>query len=344
MRFISWVMLLGVMVAQPTWGDWITLNTPDTGSYARRYRPPGHDASTPTPLVVFFHGSGATPENWESTLEPLANDLGLLLLLPKSESSSGFGPGFDQETLSQALSLLEEEVAVDPRRRSLAGHSSGGAFALVLALGTRGQWSGVFSMGAPYRIILRVEDERYLPPVRFYYGTEDPNWTGGGYSAYLQQMNRLGVEVENDIQGGFGHNTWPEDTILNGLTFLTDQEWILGPCWPSEDRLCLQEGRFGLEVDWAKPSGTTGKGRVVPLETKDSGIFWFFAAKNWELMVKVLDGCVINGHYWLLLAGSTDVQWHLEVTDWAQNGTVVVENPLGERTPAHIDTRAFLCD
>jgi hypothetical protein len=33
--------------------------------------------------------------------------------------------------------------------------------------------------------------------------------------------------------------------------------------------------------------------------TTDTGAFWFFAAANVELIVKVLDGCALNGAHWV---------------------------------------------
>jgi len=39
---------------------------PATGSYFLRYVPPDLPADRPAPVVVFFHGSGGKPENYES--------------------------------------------------------------------------------------------------------------------------------------------------------------------------------------------------------------------------------------------------------------------------------------
>lgn len=45
----------------------------------------------------------------------------------------------------------------------------------------------------------------------------------------------------------------------------------------------------------------------------DTRIFYFFSPDNLEVMVKVLDGCAINGHYWVFAAGLTDLNWRLNV-------------------------------
>ena len=79
----------------------------------------------------------------------------------------------------------------------------------------------------------------------------------------------------------------------------------------------------------------------VPFGEDDSGLFYFFSLKNWEVLVKVLDGCDITGHFWVFAASATDVGYTLSVTDTA-NGTVKeYRNPIGQIAPALTDTSAF---
>ena len=61
------------------------------------------------------------------------------------------------------------------------------------------------------------------------------------------------------------------------------------------------------------PSGP-GKGQAVPL-TGDTGLFWFFGNSNLELIVKVLDGRPVNGHFWVFYGGLSDVEYRITVTD-----------------------------
>jgi hypothetical protein len=46
-----------------------------------------------------------------------------------------------------------------------------------------------------------------------------------------------------------------------------------------------------------------------------SGYFWFFDPGNVELTVKILDGRPVNNHYWVFVAGTTNVAWSVTVTD-----------------------------
>ncbi|HEX2642400.1 MAG TPA: fibronectin type III domain-containing protein, partial [Thermoanaerobaculia bacterium] len=58
-----------------------------------------------------------------------------------------------------------------------------------------------------------------------------------------------------------------------------------GNCVPSATRLCLNEGRFQVEVAWTTSTGAQGTGRAISL-TADTGYFWFFNPANVELVVK----------------------------------------------------------
>ena len=60
-------------------------------------------------------------------------------------------------------------------------------------------------------------------------------------------------------------------------------------------------------------------------------------------MVKVLDGCALNGHYWVFASASTDVEFRLEVTDAQTNSTRTYVNPLGQTAQAIADINAFPC-
>lgn len=75
--------------------------------------------------------------------------------------------------------------------------------------------------------------------------------------------------------------------------------------------------------------------------TDDSGLFWFFSADNWELLVKVLDGCLVNGHHWVFAAATTNVEYTLKVTDTLSGSFQVYFNPPGNAADAIIDTAAF---
>jgi len=118
-----------------------------------------------------------------------------------------------------------------------------------------------------------------------------------------------------------------------------------GPCNPGATTFCLNDDRFAVEVDWRDFAGHTGSGTVVPISSDDSGLFWFFDDQNWEMLVKVLDGCALNDRFWVFAAATTNVEYTLRVTDTVTGMTSNYFNPLGRSSPAITDTGAFpTCD
>jgi hypothetical protein len=113
-----------------------------------------------------------------------------------------------------------------------------------------------------------------------------------------------------------------------------------GPCLAGDASLCLNSGRFRVEATWETADGASGAGHAVPL-TADTGYFWFFAAANVEVVVKVLDACGPFERFWVFASGLTDVGVVLEVTDTLSGEVRVYENPLGRAYPPLQDTDAF---
>ena len=112
-------------------------------------------------------------------------------------------------------------------------------------------------------------------------------------------------------------------------------------CAPSPTAMCLNGNRFRVEVDWRDFGDNTGPGQVVDGGSDDSGLFWFFNADNWEQLIKVLDGCSINDHYWVFAAATTNVEYTIRVTDTETGEVQQYFNPLGTPAPALTDTEAF---
>ena len=88
-------------------------------------------------------------------------------------------------------------------------------------------------------------------------------------------------------------------------------------CSPGAETLCLHDGRYEVRATWRTSAGESGSAQVVPQAGADSGLFRFFDAENWEILVKVLDACAVNDHYWVYAASTTDLGYAIRVTDTA---------------------------
>ena len=112
-------------------------------------------------------------------------------------------------------------------------------------------------------------------------------------------------------------------------------------CAPGAETLCLRDGRFRVEAAWRNFEGATGIVRPAAITTGESGLLWFFEPDNWEVLIKVLDGCAVNGRFWVFHAAATTVEMALTVTDTATGQVRDYGNPLGVLAPAVNDTDAF---
>ncbi len=113
-----------------------------------------------------------------------------------------------------------------------------------------------------------------------------------------------------------------------------------GGCTANATDLCLSDGRFRVEVEWEDFAGNRGSGQAVP-GSDGSGLFWFFGSDNWEMLVKVLNGCRLNDRFWVFSAATTNVEYTLRVTDTQTGVTKSYFNRLGRSAPAITDTSAF---
>ena len=320
----------------PLAAGWTLLELPaPASSYAYAYVPPALAGGDADPAVVFLHGAGATPQHWRFLLSPLADELGFVLLLPKSGSEMGFGVGPDDEIV--AATLQQAAGTVDPRRIGLGGHSAGGAYALELAYSVPGSFRGVFALASPYRTIVRLPGPGEPPPLRLYYGSADPNYRGS-LPPLAQMLTRLGVDWQLEVGEGHGHNDWPATTLRDGLAFLLAQP--APGCVPEAGALCAS-GRFRVTAAWETAAATGPAGAVQ--STTESGTFWFFSPANLELDVKVLDGCGVNGKWWVFAAGLTDVGVTITVTDTVSGLQRSYGSPRGKPFAPIQDTAAFGC-
>ena len=109
-------------------------------------------------------------------------------------------------------------------------------------------------------------------------------------------------------------------------------------------RARLQNGRFELAATWRDAAGNQGQARLVQAPSNDSALFYFFTAGNWELMVKVLDGCSLNNAYWVFAAASTDVEYSVTVKDLlGGQPPFTFGNALGQPAAAITQLNAFPC-
>lgn len=115
------------------------------------------------------------------------------------------------------------------------------------------------------------------------------------------------------------------------------------PCVEDANTLCLNDGRFEVTSAYdATNIDQSGDGTAIPLPGReDTGLFWFFNQANVEIVVKVLNGCAVNNHYWVFAGGLTNVQVDLQVRDTESGLIALYENPANTAFQPIQDTEAF---
>ena len=105
----------------------------------------------------------------------------------------------------------------------------------------------------------------------------------------------------------------------------------------------LLGGRFKVWVTGNNFAGTPFIGRTAPLASTDSAVFYFFQPANFELLVKIVNGCALNNSYWVFYAATTNVDFYLYVDDTFDGSPAIYyHNPLGTQFATSIaDSDAF---
>ena len=121
-----------------------------------------------------------------------------------------------------------------------------------------------------------------------------------------------------------------------------------GTCIADGTTLCI-DGRWQVQASFqtTQGGGSAGVGKATSLAevgVDQGGLFSFFNEDNPELLVKVLDGCDINGHHWVLLSAATNVGYTVTVRDVVDGSSYTATNNDGTLSAAIADTEAQACD
>ena len=111
---------------------------------------------------------------------------------------------------------------------------------------------------------------------------------------------------------------------------------------PREKNVCLFD-RFAVIID--QVSGVSdGLATPVRFGSKESVFFWFYTDQNFEVMIKVLDACAINGRYWVFAGALTNQGYRIRVGDVETQQIRNYSNPQGTNAGAVTDTTGFPCN
>jgi phospholipase/carboxylesterase len=182
------------------------------------YVPRGYRPARPLPLVLALHGATGSSKGPVRNLGPLADDLGIALVVPDSRGRTWdaimrgeFGP--DCDFIDGALAAAWSRVQVDPKRIGVAGFSDGATYALALGRANGDLFSGVAAFSPGFLIPV---DPVGAVPVFISHGTHDSVLPIDSCSRRIvPELRRLGHRV--DYHEFDGDHTVPRDMASLGL-------------------------------------------------------------------------------------------------------------------------------
>ncbi|MCY3932865.1 MAG: lamin tail domain-containing protein [Acidobacteria bacterium] len=200
-----------------------------------------------------------------------------------------------------------------------------------LSTGKERQWSN--PLGTPFEPIL--DKEAFASCVApFSVAAADTTVLSGAALGVLSETRQSG-----SVAAAASFPIWRDDANRVAATGDAASD---AACVASETALCLQDDRYRVSADWrVGEQGGMAKGFQ---RTPDTGMFWFFGPDNVELIVKVLDGCAVNGHRWVLMGGLTDVVVDVSVTDSVTGEARMYGSPGGAPFQPMFDLEAFSCN
>ena len=112
-------------------------------------------------------------------------------------------------------------------------------------------------------------------------------------------------------------------------------------CEPGGPALTVSGG-YRVSLCYETANGLVGDALDWGLDSTHSGLLYFFNRDNVEILIKVLDGCGVNGHRWVFVAPVTDLAFNLQVEGpggppWTHT------NRLSNTAETKSDTSAFAC-
>lgn len=121
-------------------------------------------------------------------------------------------------------------------------------------------------------------------------------------------------------------------------------------CVPSANVLCIDDQpgdkRFEVQVAWNRTGavGLAGAIALSSLGVNRGGLFWIGSASNPEILLKILNGCGVNGNYWVFYSAGTSQGLDITVRDTLNGRIWTSANPNGTLAPPVADTSAFSCN
>ena len=184
-----------------------------------------------------------------------------------------------------------------------------------------------------FEVQSRLQGARWQTAKRVPADTESADITG------LRSGGRYDFRVRSYNRGGRGSSN--AVTLVLPTVEYTD-------CEPKAAQITFEHGyTVSMCIEYENQDGVTVKEDATNygLDSRESGLLYFFDPDNAEVLVKVLDACEQNGYRWVFVAPVTTLAFNLYVDETATKNRWMHRNPKGDPTATTAsNTRAFPCE
>lgn len=188
--------------------------------------------------------------------------------------------------------------------------------------------------------------------------------TPGDTIAFTHKFEQLDGTSGGDLSFNVGAGSCPgvfetadtvhlpldQPPIRDSAAILLDEVNLATSCIPSDTVMCIDgvpgDHRYKVTVSFhtTQAGGLSGNGQEIPmapLGVVNGGLFWFSNPENPEMLVKILDGCLVNSRVWVFISAGTNFGFTVTVTDTLFGTTkTYTNNDLTPALPVQ-DTSAF---
>ena len=185
-----------------------------------------------------------------------------------------------------------------------------------------------------FEVQSRLQGAQWRTAQRVAANTESADVTGlqsgGRYDFRVRAYNSDGARASNVV------------TIVLSTMEYTD-------CEPTAAQITFEHG-YTVSMCIEYQEGGTGPvltkdAENYGLNSRESGLLYFFDRDNAEVLVKVLDACAVNGYRWVFVAPVTTLAFNLRVDEVGSDRDWMHRNPRGGQTATtESNTQAFSCD
>lgn len=183
--------------------------------------PPEYDASTPTPLVLVFHGGGGDKEEMRvfTEFDRAADSLGFIVVYPDGDPDWFADGAADRAFARDLIDRIGDRLWIDTDRVYATGFSNGGVFTMVLGCTESRHFAAIAPVAATMSEAVGAGCRPYRKvPTLLMLGAVDPLIPLDGDSARGLLSGDATIRVWAEINGcgdGLERGTVP-DTVDDG--------------------------------------------------------------------------------------------------------------------------------